>query len=159
MPRKTHPDHGRGHDRAHVREAARRYGLRRWRRAKAQHGDTWTTVTWTTPDLDRGIAPSRWHRTRELPPRFVHPDDARRGQDEADLWLFTRSLNEYARNFQTYCSCRGCSSHSFDDTPRSRARLAWQREWHAELEDDGLESAAPGRRALRSRHWQAERGI
>jgi hypothetical protein len=122
-------------------------------------GHTWSTGTWIDDPHEPGITRPRWRQAdHRVAPYFIHPDAVRRDADSVlwDVhWPFMRTLGEYADGFETYCSCFGCSSHAMDDTPRARARLAWQRDWQEEME---AEDARPGLRVLRERHWTGERG-
>ncbi len=145
MPRTNRPRGRHNHPRAHVRAQAQRYAQRRWTDAKNRYGDYWFTSTrvWVEDANGRQI-----DHSQRCAPYFTHPEDARKDPGAAQLWVFAKSMNEYSRNFHTYCSCAGCSGEIYSDMPRSAARLNWMRDWADEME---AEAPTPGRTRLGAR--------
>lgn len=151
MPRTTHPTPKGGHSRAHVRQQRDRWINKRWKRLKngRKGGDYWFT-----DDREREqIGGSAWHRTvGPKAPEFTHPDDIQgNAAGYPFAGPFTYERNKFSRNWETYCSCMGCSGRYFDQVPRSRTQARWQSEWEAEINDpSGDDDIASGYTATRS---------
>jgi hypothetical protein len=136
MPRKTHPRPRVKHSRAHIREQFDRKAEARYRRAKALYADD------NIIRLDKGhlrVNGSLVITDEELDDdleEFIHPDQARDDRTSYWSWWATRSRSEWARNWQTYCSCAYCRRIIWTDRPsRTSINNAWRADWQADIEE------------------------
>lgn len=115
MPRSTHPQPARKHDRAELRFQYQRWIERRWRQTKDRYGYSWSAQ----PFRDNA---------------YIHPEQARAVFLANNVrwapWPFGLARNEFARNPFNHCSCAGCQG---DDPRLDRARS--KRRWERELLD------------------------
>lgn len=130
MPRHTRPRPRLKHSRAHTKYQARRYALKRWRRAKRIYGDTFVLTyppvgsSRPTPEETRQLQEVPW---QEGPVFFVHPEAGKQLDPQLRAWPFDLPWNAYSRNTWNRCSCWMCSNRPEDRRSARRKAASEQR--------------------------------
>lgn len=128
MPRKTHPSVRSKHTRAHIRYQRHAWANKRFNRAKRIYGDYDTY-----PVLkDENGQIIRDNSSLDV---FVHPNVVRANPRRYASFFFSRTTSEWSKNWQTYCSCLGCSKHHYDPIPRAVTDREWKDDWEDEMNE------------------------